>query len=360
MKILYVDIAGDEGHGHAYRYAMTNKENENVYILPCEVKDITGKVYINPYMLPFSHRRNVVEYISSVRQFWNYIKYVRTVANKEHPDIVHFVFADTLVRFFGAGLNIKGAKIVFSLHWLRNSFLKNIATNLFVRKSSAFTTHVMGAEKLFSAANRRKYHFIPYPSALEHIFFTTEQAREFLNIHTDRKIIAFVGLLSSVKGIDVLFEALSKLKQPYYLVFAGSPHGNKEYLETELSKLDTPKTVILKYLSDEEFVACIAASDILAVPYLKGFGGTSGPMTEAIRLKKTIVGSNHSNIGQYIKRYGIGYSCEAGDVEGLTEALEKALKSPIVYTPEMEKLAEAQTISAFRRNIDAIYRSILQ
>ena len=359
MKILYVDIAGNGGHGPAYRYAMTNSENKNVYILPCEVKDITGNVYIK--LCTAFTKTSRFSKLLACRELIEWMKYIRSVAEKEHPDIIHFLVADFFVFFWGIGLNIlKDFKVVLSFHGLKRSFLKSISRNIIVSQASAFTSHVMGAEKQFFPANRRKYHFVPYPSALENISFTTEQAREFLNIHTDRKIIAFVGEMRSGKGIEVLLKALPKVKQPYYLLFAGSPKRNKEFLEAELAKIDAPKTVILRYISDEEFVACIAASDILAVPYQKNFGATSGPMTEAIRLKKTIVGSNHSNIGQYIKHYSIGYSCKAGDVEGLTEALEKALRSPVVYTAEMEKLAEAQTVQAFRRNIDSIYRSVLQ
>ena len=367
MKILYVDTFGDGGHGHAYRYAMTSEENENVYILPGEVKDITGKIYIRPCtsFLPslakYTGLKLLAEYVRWLREYLKWLKYIRSVADAEQPDIIHFVAANIAVPSLGIGLNIfKGFKVVMSFHRISSSFIRNIARNLVVRKVSAFTSHVMESEKQFTPANRRKYHFVPYPSALENISFTTEQAREFLNIRTDRKIIAFVGLMSREKGIDILMKALAKVKLPYYLLFAGSPQGNRESLETELAKLDAPKTVNLKYLSDEEFAACIAACDILAVPYLKAFEATSGPMTEAIHMKKTIVGSNHSNIGQYIKHYSIGYSCKAGDVEGLTEALEKALRSPVVYTAEMEKLAEAQTVQAFRRNIDSIYRSVLQ
>lgn len=42
MKILQVDTFGDDGHGYAYRYAMTNEDNENVYILPRESKSAVG------------------------------------------------------------------------------------------------------------------------------------------------------------------------------------------------------------------------------------------------------------------------------------------------------------------------------
>ena len=367
MKILHVDVFGDKGHGHPYRYAMTNTENENVYILPENVKDISGKVYIKPfrplYVPAKLTRLKISVYTENIQQYLKWLKDIRAIADEEHPDIIHFVAADFITPFFGIGFNIfKGFKTVLSFHRFRRSLLRNLAKNLLVSRASAFTSHLMGAETCFISANRRKYNFIPYPSALESIFFTTAQAREFLNIHTDRKVIAFVGSMRSEKGIEVLLEALPKLKQPYYLVFAGGIEGNeqKELLEAKLEKIDVPKTVILRYISDEEFVACIAASDILAVPYLKVHEGTSGPMTEAIRLRKTIVGSSHSNIGQYIKNYGIGYSCEAGNVKGLTEALEKALVSPIVYTSEMEKLVESQTVQAFRRNLDAIYRSILQ
>ena len=95
MKILYFDITGDEGHGHAYRYAMTNKENENVYILPCEVKDITGKVYIKP-CIAFTKKRGLSKLLSC-GEVVEWVKYIRSVAEKEHPDIIHFLVADDVV-----------------------------------------------------------------------------------------------------------------------------------------------------------------------------------------------------------------------------------------------------------------------
>lgn len=218
------------------------------------------------------------------------------------------------------------------------------------------TTHIMGSEKLLPQRYRYKVHFVAYPSVLENYFFTVTEARKYLNIETTFPVISVVGNMSEYKSIDILFDALSQIKIPFFLIIAGTPtFYSKEYIEQRISEISLPNKALLRFITDEEFVACIAASDIVAVPYSKMFEGTSGPMTEGIRLKKTIVGSNHSNIGKYIENYKIGYACEAGDVYGLLHAINNALTSPIIYTGCTDKLIEAQSIRGFRKKINNLY-----
>ncbi len=353
MKVLYIDIS-ITGHHVPYLKALSNKENENIYIIPKHVDDLLGKIHIVPYA-----KQDIVSFYK-----W-YFKILKII-KQENPDIIHFAFADVLIKTFGIGLGlIKKYKIVCSFHRMDNNTFKNFSRNIIANKVDIVTTHVLGSEELFTARNQKKCHFVPYPSTLEAYYCSTKEARQKLNINTSYPVIAVVGIMSQYKNLDILFKALENVILPFYLIIAGKPsYYSETYLNDKVSKLKSIKkdkfdaTLILRYISDEEFVQCISASDIIAVNYSKSFEGTSGPMTEGIRLKKTIIGSSHSNIGHYIAKYNIGYSCDADDTDALAEIFEKALKKPIKYTNIADELIKMQSAEGFRKEISVIYKSL--
>ncbi len=344
MKILYVDISLS-GHHLPYLKALTDFNNDNIYILPEKTSDLKGKTYIIKY-----ERYDIISYLKWIEKIYR-------IAIKEHVQVVHFVFGDVLYKSFGIGLGkFKKFKLIVSFHRMENKMLKNLSRILIMKKIQAMTTHIMGSENLLPKQYRYKIHFIAYPSVLENYYFTIEAARKYLNISTKNPVISVVGVMAEYKSLDVLFDALLQVTLPYYLVIAGKPTFYSEaYIKQRLNEISMPNTAILRFITDEEFAACIAAADIIAVPYSKAFEGTSGPMTEGIRLKKTIVGSEHSNIGEYIKSYKIGYSAIAGNIYSLTQAIENAIKYPVVYTEFMDKLIQSQTTSSFRKNMNNLY-----
>lgn len=373
MKVLCVDYPFIGGHGPSYREALDIEGNQSVYVFSEEVEPLRGKVYTIPrkiYAREFRKKhkqlsRLLSPFLKFINMFYGleFMHDTRNIADKENVDIVHFASADFMrwSYLIPSLYMFKNYKVVLTFHRIETSTGWRFYLNYVAGKVAAVTSHVMGREKIFSPSNRSKYQFIPYPSAMGRYRFTTSEAREFLNIHTDLKIIAFVGGMRSEKGVVCLLEALKNLRSPFYLIFAGDKGSySEEFLVEKLSQINAPKTVMIKYLSDEEFVACVAASDIIAVPYSKSFMGTSGPMTEGIRFRKTIVGCDHSNIGEYIRNYGIGYSCEADNPAELVKALEKALHNPIEYTFKMEELVRMQGLDEFRRRISKIYRDALR
>lgn len=352
MKILYI-LVENSGHHVPYLKALLNDKNDNFCIVPSEIKDITAKQYIVKYDL----KRGNYDLLSHIK----YMKKIAQIAKKEKINIIHFTFGDILYKSFSIAMRLlKQFKIVVSFHRMDNKLIKNISRILIAMKADAITTHVVDSEKLLPMSLRNKCSFVAYPSVLEEYVFTKSEARKFLKINTTKPIIAVVGMLSAYKGIDIFFDAISQIKKPYYLIIAGRPcYYSAEYVEKRVRQLECDNLLLLRFIEDDVFVACIAASDIVAVPYLKSFEGTSGPMTEGIRLKKTIVGCDHGNIGKYLKEYKIGYSCTAGNVDSLKDALSRALDNPIIYTSETDKLVKMQTVEGFRENFYKLYQALV-
>lgn len=351
MKILYI-LVESSGHHVPYLKALLNRINDNVCVVPSEIKDIDAKQYIVAYDL----KQGNYDLVSHIK----YMKKIAQIAQKERINIIHFTFGDILYKSFSIGMGLlKQYKIVVSFHRMENKWIKNLSRTLIAKKADVLTTHVVDSEVLLPIRLRHKCSFVAYPSVLEEYVFSKLEACKLLKINTVKPIIAVVGVLSDYKGMDIFFDAISQIERPYYLIIAGKPNFySKEYVEERVQQLGCDSLLLLRFIEDEEFVACIAASDIVAVPYLKSFEGTSGPMTEGIRLKKTIVGCDHSNIGKYLKEYKIGYSCVAGNVDSLKKALDNALDKPIVYTSETDKLVKMQTVEGFRETFYNIYQNI--
>ncbi|HUM84977.1 MAG TPA: glycosyltransferase family 4 protein [Lachnospiraceae bacterium] len=351
MKILYIVYAAT-GHHIPYINALLDPDNENIFIVPGQIEGLPGKQYVLPYVLNRG-KRDIVSHLK-------WLKKVSLIARNERADVVHFTYGDMLYKSFGLRLNrMNGSCIVVSFHRMDKSFLKRISRDLIMRKADFTTYHVADAYKMVPVSLRDKSCFTAYPSVLENIVISKSDARKMLGIDTGVPVISVTGIMDEYKGLDVLFDALEQVRSGYYLIIAGKPlFYSAEYIEERLKGLKCGSTKLLRFLSDKEFVACISASDIVAVPYLKSFEGTSGPMTEGIRMGKTIVGCSHGNIGCYIERYKIGYACEGGDPDSLAAALEKAIKKPVEYAGKMNDLVKMQTVGAFKDRFRDIYAEV--
>nr|WP_122120193.1 glycosyltransferase family 4 protein [Alistipes megaguti] len=107
--------------------------------------------------------------------------------------------------------------------------------------------------------------------------------------HVDKKqlrpILLFIGRVSKYKGVDLLLEAIKRVPDSLYdrLIIA----GKWEYKNT--IDYDSKKVEIIdKWLSNEEILQYIAASDIMIFPYLEAT--QSGVATLAINyLRPSIV-----------------------------------------------------------------------
>lgn len=86
----------------------------------------------------------------------------------------------------------------------------------------------------------------------------------------------------------------------------------------------------LKWLSREEYIDSIVASDYIILPYTREFNGASGPLAEGVVANKVIIGSNYGSLGKIITENELGYTFEVENSEDLANVIDNALKIKLV------------------------------
>lgn len=184
--------------------------------------------------------------------------------------------------------------------------------------------------ELFPESND-KTHMIPHGHMLDYIEQVDQkESREKLGIPSGKLVFLFFGQIKKVKGVDILLKALLKLKERYpdmYVVIAGSvwKADFSEYQEIiDNNELNDCLKTDIRYIPDEEVKYFYSASDVCVLPYTDVY--QSGVIQLAYGYKKAVISSDLPAFTQFVKEGETGYISEAGNVDSLVAAVERAIK----------------------------------
>ncbi|MEN8252844.1 MAG: glycosyltransferase [Patescibacteria group bacterium] len=124
------------------------------------------------------------------------------------------------------------------------------------------------------------------------------QARTKLSLPKDKIIFTFLGRISQLKGIDILIEAIKRIKiANVFFVIAGSDSGYIDELKYQIKKYNLSKKVLLKGVCfGKEKSLLFKASDVFIYPsYLEGF---SIGILEAASVGLPLIISNKCNFNE--------------------------------------------------------------
>jgi glycosyltransferase involved in cell wall biosynthesis len=99
-----------------------------------------------------------------------------------------------------------------------------------------------------------------------------ETAREHLSLPPNEKIILFFGFIRKYKGLDLLLQAIPKLKtkiQNFKLLIAGEFYEDEKPYHNLIEQLEIKDNLILRtqFISDSEVKYYLCAADVLIQPY---------------------------------------------------------------------------------------------
>lgn len=358
MKIMYVDVLLD-GHHLSYLNALLHIEgNEYVIAIPEKVKGLDCKQYTFSKM-DFYHK--------TLYRYFKWLREIYVIALREQPDVIHFLYGDVFYKYFGSGLGKfkRHFKTVVTIHGLRKGLLARIGLLLMFRLCNVGVVHTDIIRKQIAELKITNLVHIEYPhfsrtdniSSIDSI--SSLEAKKSLGIPSDRKVLGCLGATRKDKGLDILLKALQNVHLDFELLIAGAEEAVSQ---AEISRLCKPYAsrvhMLLRYLTDEEFDLCLAASDIVVLPYRREFNGASGPLGEGVWLYKPIIGPDHGSLGDIIKNNHIGYVFETENEVSLAQTISTAVTCPFLYDETAIKYRMRLSVERFQKEYQySVYKT---
>ncbi|MBR2875828.1 MAG: glycosyltransferase [Clostridia bacterium] len=352
MKIVYIDI-NTLGHHIPYISALVNGcDNEAVAILPQRVEELNCR----QYKYETSDRKNGKR---SFLQFKKWINEIYEYVEKENPDVVHFLNADFFYRYFGYGLNkFKKYKTVTTMHCLRDGFLNKMSAKMISSSVDSVVLHSEFLKDKLSCYGKTNGVHIEYPNFKKSPYSKTDD-KEYYGLDVAVPVLGCIGETRNDKGLDIMLEALRNVKYPFQLLVAGKPvHFDEEYIKEKTAAFSNKVRTKLEFLSDEDFLRAINATDIIVVPYRKVFDAASGPLGEGVALGRCIVGPDHGNLCNTITKNHLGYTFESENPLSLAETLNEVLQKEFVTDEVYENYRKTLDVSCFLNSYNNLYNSL--
>jgi D-inositol-3-phosphate glycosyltransferase len=166
-----------------------------------------------------------------------------------------------------------------------------------------------------------------------------DEAKEFIGIHPQGRMLLFVGRIEPLKGIDTLFRAVALLKQhgvmdknPFYVaIIGGDPDADPDDLSHEMGRLKE----LRQELAIEDLVAFLgkrdqdtlqyyysAAEAVIVPSHYESFGLVA---LEAMACGTPVVASETGGLVFLVRDGETGFHVPAADPEALCKSLERVL-----------------------------------
>jgi len=198
----------------------------------------------------------------------------------------------------------------------------------------------------------------PYPK---------EEARRALGLRDDGIVLLYFGILRKDKGVELLIEAMGRVKGPCKLLLAGMPFDITEEAVRALirSRGCEDKIVAhLDYIPQNRIAYYYSAADAVIYPYKSHYKGTVGTLNTALAFGKPVIGTELRSMTPYFEASTIGILVKPDHVESLREGIERFMS---LSRSEMEamtrngrKMAEADSWASLAERFSEVYQRHLR
>ena len=207
-------------------------------------------------------------------------------------------------------------------------------TNYFIKPVDAFITM---SEKVLndlrSFTKTKPAQLEPHP--LYDVFgeaVTKAQARTHLNINQNDFIFLFFGFIRKYKGLDLLLEAVAKLKDSqlqtinYKLLIAGEFYEDRKIYDELIEQLRIKDDLILKteFIADSEVKYYFCAADAVVQPYRHAT--QSGVTPLAYHFEVPMIVTNVGGLPAFVPHEKVGLVCEP-NASSIADAMQQVLQT---------------------------------
>lgn len=151
-----------------------------------------------------------------------------------------------------------------------------------------------------------------------------KEARKFLSLPEDEKLILFFGFIRDYKGLDVLLEAMSMLKSKpdIKLIIAGEYYSNKEKYNKIINALELQNQLYLftDFIPTSEVKYYFSACDAVILPYRDAT--QSGIVQIAMNFHKPVIATNVGGLAEVISDNSTGFIVKKESPQDLASAIE--------------------------------------
>ncbi|KYK23668.1 hypothetical protein AYK24_07245 [Thermoplasmatales archaeon SG8-52-4] len=213
---------------------------------------------------------------------------------------------------------LKNIKIVLTVHNIlpheqnrKNLILDKFVSRLIFLFADVFIVHNKRNKKKFIETYRlhkKNIHIITHGvlNLIKQRAISSQNARKYLHLQLNKKIVLFFGYIRKYKGLDVLINAFSLIHNQIkdaFLLIVGQPYkeswDNYEKL-LKVNNLEKCSKVELGFIPESEIEYYFSAADIVALPYiyLDTHGGVGAL---ALAFKKPLVVTDVGGLPEYVK-----------------------------------------------------------
>jgi glycosyltransferase involved in cell wall biosynthesis len=219
-------------------------------------------------------------------------------------------------------------------------------TKYFVKPVDAFITM---SEKVLSDlpkfAAGKPARFVPHP--LYDNFgekINKEEARKYLNIDLQKKIVLFFGFIRNYKGLDILLDAVKLLKEKsrtaaddIKFLIAGEFYEDRKSYDEQIKTLSIANQLILKtdFIPDSEVKYFLCAADVVIQPYRSAT--QSGVTPLAYHFEVPMIVTNVGGLPSLVPDGKVGLVAEPNAASIAEKIIEYFDKSADVFLPHLKE-----------------------
>jgi glycosyltransferase involved in cell wall biosynthesis len=219
-------------------------------------------------------------------------------------------------------------------------------TTYFVKPVDAFITmseKVLNDLPKFAAGKPAR--FVPHP--LYDNFgekINKEEARKYLNIDLQKKIVLFFGFIRNYKGLDILLDAVKLLKEKsrtaaddIKFLIAGEFYEDRKSYDEQIKTLSIANQLILKtdFIPDSEVKYFLCAADVVIQPYRSAT--QSGVTPLAYHFEVPMIVTNVGGLPSLVPDGKVGLVAEPNAASIAEKIIEYFDKSADVFLPHLKE-----------------------
>ncbi len=210
-------------------------------------------------------------------------------------------------------------------------------------------------------------HFYPIPA---------DEAKEYIGISPQDRMLLFVGRIEPLKGVDTLIQALGLMAKENNLadhqlcltIIGGDPHVSREEMSDEMSRLKSMSTdngldefvAFLGRRSQETLPYYYSAADVVIMPsHYESFGMVA---LEAMACGTPVVASQVGGLAFLVQDGETGYHINVGDMDALSDRLTTLLEDRELHQRLSQQAANFAQDYAWKnvaRQMIALYQDVL-